>query len=79
MGINAEFLRVLQIGRSAIQHVTQGLHSLVLVNPKNLLYNSILWDMPLTKVYQDNLVVYVVDEPQCIEIWWVTDQIQAEL
>jgi superfamily II DNA helicase RecQ len=42
MGINAEFLRVLQIGRSAIQHVTQGLHSLVLVNPKNLLYNSIL-------------------------------------
>jgi hypothetical protein len=35
--------------------------------------------MPLTKVYQDNLVVYVVDEPQCIEIWWVTDQIQAEL
>ena len=40
MGINAEFLGELQVDATAIQRVTQGLHSLVLVSPENLLYNT---------------------------------------
>ena len=69
MGINAEFLGELQLDGAAVQHVTQGFHSLVLVSPENLLYNSVLQDMLLTKVYQDNLVAFVVDEAHCIKTW----------
>ena len=69
MVVNAEFLGELQTDPEAVDRVTKGLHNLVLVSPENLCFNCIIRDMLLNKVYQQNLVGFVVDEAHCINAW----------
>ena len=69
MGVNAEFLGELQTDQQAVSRVIKGDHELVLLSPENLCFNKELRDMLLSKVYQENLVAFVVDEAHCIKSW----------
>ena len=71
MGVNAEFLGELQTDQQAVARVVQGKHELVLLSPENLCFNMELRNMLTSRVYQENLVAFVLDEAHCVKSWWV--------
>ena len=69
MGVDAEFLGELQTDEGAVKRVVQGQHKLVLLSPEQLCYNKLVREMLLSRVYQDNLSAFVIDEAHCIKTW----------
>ena len=68
-GISAEFIGQLQQDILAMRSVKSGKFQLLYISPESLLNNPQWREMLLQKVYQQNVVAFVVDEAHCITMW----------
>ena len=65
MGLTVDLLGSAQEDPTAIAAIAAGEIQCVLATPETLLNNPVHRNMPLSKVYQDNLISIVVDEAHC--------------
>ena len=70
-GIKVEFAGEAQHDRTAATSVLKGEIQLVYKSPECILNNNTFRKMLQQSVYQERLVVLVVDEAPCIQMWLV--------
>ena len=68
-GLSAEFVGELQTDPRSMRNVEEGKVQLLYVSPECILRNPRWREMLLSKVYQCELAVIVVDEAHCIPQW----------
>ena len=73
-GITVEFVGEAQVDDDVIMAVISGKVQLVYISPDNILTNHRFRNMIHGTQYQKNMKALVVDEVQCIKLWYVMDE-----
>ena len=68
-GLHAGFAGAAQADRNVLLDIRQGRLQLVYVTPEAIVYIDKCRSMLLERVWQDNLVAFIIDEAHCIKTW----------
>lgn len=69
IGLTVDFIGEMQEDENALMAIYEGRCQVVYISPENLIINLRWREMLRSKVYQDNLVAFVVDEVHSVKKW----------